>query len=351
MARACSCDPGTMFFQVAELDENNKISLKCIRNAFIELDASEETEEALSRNDWQYIYDESEKKYYIIGEDALKMAKMFPGKVEIRRPMQDGVLNKGEEKKMMVLNDIVEKALGRSNDPLDTVTTCVSSQSVDGSSDSAFHKARLQGMFKRLNWNVNVIEEAHAVILAENPKMKEEDGNESPFSGLGLSFGSGRSNAVLCYKGKQILGMSVARGGDSIDKKVAEATDAPISHVISKKEKKLDFDNLDYDDDVIFALDTYYEDMIRFVFSHFSKKFKEVKSEFPGAVEIVIAGGTSMPKGFVGKVERVINDMKLPFDVKEVRRAKDPRNCVAVGCLNMLLYHKKDKRRQETKKS
>lgn len=340
MARACSCDPGTMFLQVAEKDKEGKIVTKCIRNAFIELDASEETEEALSRNDWQYVYDEKDKKYYVIGEDALKMAKMFPGQVEIRRPMQDGVLNKGENKKMMILNNMVEKALGISKYELDTVTTCVSSPSVDGSGDSSFHKARLQGMFKRLGWKVNVIEEGHAVILAENPKMEEEDGEISPFSGLGISLGAGRVNAVLAYKGKQILGMSCARSGDYIDKKVCEATDSPMSHVISKKEKKLDFNNLDYNDDVIFALDTYYEDMIKYVFSHFAKKFKEVQSEFPGSVEIVIAGGTSTPKGFIEKVSSVIQEMQLPFKIKEIRRAKDPRNCVAIGCLQHAIISK-----------
>lgn len=352
MARAIGVDPGTMFFQTAEIKGSDEVAFQEIRNAFIELDVTEESSEALTQNNWKYIHDESEGKYYVLGEDALKMAKMFPGKLELRRPMKDGVLNKGEGKKMIVLSDIIERSLGKPTDELDIVTTCVSSPSVDGSSDSSYHRSRLQGMFSNAGWDVKVIEEAHAVILSENPTMQEEDGSEAKYSGMGISFGAGRVNCVLAYKGKSIIGMSAARSGDWIDTKVAEATDAPISQIIGAKEKKLDFNDLDYEDDVIMALDVYYGEMIKFIFSHFAAKFKEVKSEFPGSIEIVVAGGTSMPKGFIQKIEQVISTLKLPFEIKEIRRAKDPRTCVARGCMThaIVSQRKKAKELEEEKK-
>ena len=95
-SRAVSCDCGTMFFQVAENDADGNLNLKEIRNAFVELEASEDIEQVLEQNDWQYISDG--KHYYVLGEDSIRVARMFPGKVELRRPMQGGVLNKGEEK-------------------------------------------------------------------------------------------------------------------------------------------------------------------------------------------------------------------------------------------------------------
>ena len=346
MGRAIGCDPGTMFFQTAEIKGDSEIAFQEIRNAFIELDVTEEASEALSQNNWKYIHDEAEGKYYVLGEDALKMAKMFPGKLELRRPMKDGVLNKGEGKKMLVLSDIIERSLGKPTDELDIVTTCVSSPSVDGSSDSAFHRSRLQGMFSNAGWDVKVIEEAHAVILSENPTMQEEDGSEAKYSGMGISFGAGRVNCVLAYKGKAIIGMSAARSGDWIDNKVAEATDAPISQIIGAKEKRLDFNNLDFEDDVIIALDVYYGEMIKFIFNNFAAKFKEVKSEFPGDIEIVVAGGTSMPKGFIQKIEQVISGLNLPFEIKEIRRAKDPRTCVARGCMTHAIISQRRKAKE-----
>lgn len=352
MSRAIGCDVGTMFFQTAEIKSNDEISYQTVRNAFIELEASEETEEALSNNNWQYIYDESEKKYYVIGEDSLKMAKMFPGKVELRRPLKDGVLNKGEDKKMIVLANMVERSLGNSSSELDFVTTCVSSKSLDSSSDSSFHRNRLQGIFSSAGWNnVNVIEEGHAVVLSENPTMIEEDGTVSKYSGLGISMGAGRCNFVLSYKGKQIIGGSVAVSGDWIDQKVSEATDSPLSQVIGVKEKKLDFNKIDPNDDIIFALDVYYGEMLKKVFNLFAKEFKEVRSEFPGAIEIVVAGGTSSVPGMIEKIENIVKGLDLPFKIKEIRRASDPRNAVVRGCLTHAIISQRRKMKELEKEN
>lgn len=332
--RATGIDVGTMFFQVAEEGEGGMEILRT-RNAFVELEVSEDIEEILGRNDWQYVKDGG--KFFVIGEDSLRVANMFPGKVELRRPLADGVLNKGEEKKMLVLNELIKSAIGTAPSNKSVVCTCVSSDSADGSPDSAFHKARLMGMFKNLGWNVKVIEEGHAVILSERPVLNEPDGTESPFSGIGISFGAGRVNCVLAYKGLQVVGMSAARCGDWIDAKVAEATGEPLSQITKKKETKLNFDDIDYDDDVIFALDAYYGEMIRFVFKNFASKFQEVKSQFEAPLEVVLAGGTSTPQGFCKKVEEVIRELELPFEIKSVKLATEPRDAVVKGCLTQAI--------------
>lgn len=341
--RAVSADVGTMFFQTAE-EIDGTLEINRIRNAFVELDASvdEDTEDILKRNGWQYIKDGG--KYYVIGEDSLKVANMFPGKVTLRRPLKDGVLNKGEEKNMLVLSKLIESSIGRSPGGNSIVCTCISSESADGSSDSKFHKARLMGIFKNLGWDVKVIEEALAVVLAEKPIMNEAEG-DAPYSGIGMSFGAGRVNCVLAYKGLQILGMSAARSGDWIDAKVHEATDVPLSQITKKKETKLDFDNIDYNDDVIFALDTYYGEMIRFVFKKFAEKFAEVKSQFEAPLEIVVAGGTSTPRGFCKKIQEVVSELNLPFEVKDVRQGSDPRDSVVKGLLTQAIIAKRKKDR------
>jgi len=341
MSKAIGADCGTMFFQVAENEENGDIKIKTTRNAFVELAESsdDDIEDVLKRNKWQYVQDGN--KYYVIGEDSLRVAKMFPGRVELRRPMQDGVLNKGEDKKLLVLGELIESSIGKAPDNKSVVCICISSDSVDDSMDSTFHKARLTGLFKRLDWNIKIIEEGLAVVLSERPTIIEEDGSESPYSGVGLSFGAGRTNCVLAYKGLKVIGMSCARSGDWVDQKVSEQTDTPVSQVISKKEKQLDFSNLDYEDDVIFALDAYYGAMIEFVFSHFAKKFAAVKSQFDAPLDIIVAGGTSMPKGFCKKLEEVIKRMDLPFKIKEIKHSADPRNSVVKGCLTQASITKK----------
>ena len=95
---------------------------------------------------------------------------------------------------------------------------------------------------------------------------------------------------------------------------------------------------MDSDDDVVFALDAYYTTMIEHVFSIFSRKFEQIKGEFTDApLDIVVAGGTAMPKGFCTKIAEVVKGMKLPFAIKDIRMASDPRNAVVIGCLRQAI--------------
>jgi len=337
-SRAVACDPGTMFFQVAEL-VNGQVVVKNTRNAFVELPKTDDVEEALKSNNWQYI--RNGDNYYVVGDDCIKVANIFPGKVEVRRPMADGVLNKNEDKKLVVLAEIIKASIGQAPDSNSWVCTCVSSDSIDGSADSTFHKNRLTAFFTRLGWKVKILEEAHAVVLSERPTIIEEDGTVVPYSGIGVSFGAGRVNCLLAYKGLPVIGMSVARSGDWVDKQVCEQTGVAISQIISAKEKKLDFNNLDDNDDVIFALNAYYDSMIEYVFKNFGKKFQEVKSQFNQPLDIVIAGGTSMPKGFCEKLEKIVRGLQLPFQIKEVKHAKSPRNAVVEGLLTQAILTQK----------
>ena len=347
-SRVVGIDAGTMFFQTAEQNEKKEIVLTEMRNSFVELEASDDIEQILSQNDWQYISDGNH--YFVMGEDSMIVARMFPGKVELRRPMQGGVLNKGEDKKMLVMAKMIESSIGQAPDETSLVCTCISSDPVDGAADNTFHKARLEGMFKRLGWNVKFIEEGHAVVLSEKPVIVEANGKKVPFSGIGMSFGAGKVNCVLSYRGLPVVGMSAARSGDWIDKQVSEQTGVPLAQVTNIKEAKLDFNDIDYDDDVIFALNAYYKNMIEYVFKNFAKKFSQVKSEFEAPLDIVIAGGTSMPKGFVKKVESVVANFDLPFKSKNVVQSKDPRNAVVKGLLTQAIISQKRLKSKEIDK-
>jgi hypothetical protein len=333
MGRCIGFDPGTAFFQIAEQGDDSNINLKSIRNSFVELQGfgdSGDIEQILKQNNWQYVSDD--KCYFVVGEDSVKVAQLFP-EIEIRRPMQDGVLNKGENKKMLVIASMIENAIGRAKDDDSVVCFCVSSPVIDSGIDNVFHKSRLEGMIRRLGFETKCIDEAMAIILSERPSIISDEGKEIPYSGMAISWGAGRTNVVLAYRGLQILGMSCNRGGDYIDQKVSEQTDTPISQVISVKEKKLDFNNIQYDNDIIFALDAYYTNMLEYVFKNFAKKFSTVKSQFEAPLPIVMAGGTSMPPGFKDKVAQIINSIDLPFKIKDIIHSKDPRNSVVKGCL------------------
>ena len=351
MNKIFGIDPGTANFQSAQSKDDGSIEYKKIRNCFITLDATPETEEALTSNDWMYIKDEKENKYYILGDDAIKTSRMF--NIQMQRPMKDGCLNSNEPKNQLIISEIIEKMIDKADpEGVNMISTCVSAQNLDKNIDSTYHKMRLQSLMSRLNYQVNVIEEGLAIILSENPVMEDpETGVLNSYSGISVSLGGGMANVCLAFKGKTIDSFSINRGGDYIDEQVSKATGVSIPKVISIKEKLLDLDNIDYNNDVLFALDAYYSELIKYIFNHFNNRFKSVKSEFPGPLEVILAGGGCC-KGFANKVEKVIKEMSLPFEIKSVREAKDVANSVCKGLLihATVAAKKKIKEQEELKK-
>ena len=209
-SKVYGADVGTMFFQTATKGNEDKLVIKTTRNAFVEVADIDDIEDTLRQNGWQYIRDGD--RYFVIGEDSIRVAKMFPGQVELRRPLQDGVLNKNEDKKMLILAELIESSIGQASGPNDVVCTCVSSEAVDEATTSTFHKARLEAMFSRLGYNVVVIEEGLAVIFAENPTI-EEDSKTFNFSGIGISC---LSPETKIYTDKGIVKMEDVAIGDKV---------------------------------------------------------------------------------------------------------------------------------------
>ena len=58
-----------------------------------------------------------------------------------------------------------------------------------------------------------------------------------------------------------------------------------------------------------------------------------VDIELDDPIPIVVSGGTSLPEGFVTLFKQVIMKNELPFEVSEIRRAKNPLSAVANGLL------------------
>jgi hypothetical protein len=79
---------------------------------------------------------------------------------------------------------------------------------------------------------------------------------------------------------------------------------------------------------------------------------QEVKSDFNKPLDIVLAGGTSMPSGFDKKVDSIVRSFDLPFKINSVRKSKDPRNSVVTGLLTQAeIVRRKLEKGQITKDS
>jgi len=85
---------------------------------------------------------------------------------------------------------------------------------------------------------------------------------------------------------------------------------------------------------VLEALFYYHKALIEYTVKRIIKEFDDkVDIEIDDEIPIVISGGTSLPEGFVELFKSVISTYELPFEVSEIRKAKNPLTSVASGLL------------------
>jgi len=80
--------------------------------------------------------------------------------------------------------------------------------------------------------------------------------------------------------------------------------------------------------------------MIEKTVNEIKKELENLKVKIEDPVEIVVAGGTSIPEGFDTLFEKVIREANLPIPIGVVRRVLDPQKSVARGALIAAENHK-----------
>jgi len=312
-------DVGTMNIVCAEM-EGDEVVFVQQRNAFLELDYSDLTKMMLDNANVQYVI--KDNKIYVLGDDAMKFATVF--RKSTRRPMKSGILSPEEKEAIPIIKLIIEKVLG--SPKYDNEIVCLSSPAnpIDADIETTYHRKTMEALVKKMDYKPFTIDEGLAVIYSELA--------DHNFTGIGISFGAGLTNITAAYFAAPIVSFSIARGGDWIDENAAKATGTPKEQVCAIKESKFE---LKYEVElgsVEGALAIYYDNLITYVVENLRRKLAEVSPpqvEFP----IVLAGGTSKPKGFKEAFEEKISQVGLPVEVSKIRTAKDPLFCVARGCL------------------
>ncbi|MCR4318372.1 MAG: hypothetical protein NUW37_18675 [Planctomycetes bacterium] len=342
MAKAI--DIGTCFIVGAEY-KGEKESFVSERDAFFSMPNEDLQLEMLTKSGAFYV--QKGDMIYVVGDDALKYSMLTGDVSNYRRPMAAGVLNPNEEEAIDMIRVMIEGVIGKASYKGEVCAATIPANPVDASFNTTFHERVLTQFLEELGYEVRAINEALCIIYAENPTV-EVDGAVLPFTGIGISFGGGMVNLVAAWRGKQLLAFSAGRSGDWIDAQVATVVNKPVSKCISVKEKKLDLNNIDPRDKdfkTLQALDIYYNDLIEYVLKHFQKEFKKTEAAIDEPIEIVVGGGTASIPGFVDKFKRVLSKTDLPFDVKNVRLAKDPFKCVAQGALIAAISQEKKKKK------
>lgn len=316
-------DFGTMHMCCARSDRDD---VKVIRNMFLKLDSDDIQISELS--DISYV-ESDDNELFIIGEDALRFGNIF-GK-EVSRPMERGLISPKEIAAIDVLTLMIKDLIGDVKNKEAWCSFSVPAQAIDEGRSVTYHENVFARILKSLGVNYSAVNEAMAIIYSECAKEK--------FSGIALSFGAGMCNCVISYLGVPALTFSTARSGDWIDRETADSLGMVPNRVTSIKEKYMKFSGEvsiknKKTKRVLEALYYYHKALIEYTVKRIIKEFDEkVDIEIGDQIPIIISGGTSLPEGFVEMFKDVISGYELPFEVSEIRRAKNPLTAVANGLL------------------
>lgn len=322
---AIGLDVGTMTLVCAK---DNTKDIRVTRNVFLKVDPDEIDISSLSNI--SYVISSDKKELFIVGDDAFQFANIFSK--EVSRPMQSGLISPKEASAIEVLALILQDLIGDIKHTDAYCSYSVPAEAIDEGRSVIYHEKVFGRILSSIGVNHTPVNEGMAVIYSEC--IKEE------FSGVALSFGAGLCNVAISFKGVEALTFSTPRSGDWIDHNVAESLGMIVNRVTNVKEKNLDLqkgfssENNKKVKRVLEALEYYYKSLVTYTIKKIIKEFDEkVQIEIDGKIPVIISGGTSLPNGFLELFKETLNMYDVPFNISEIRRAKNPLTAVANGLL------------------
>jgi len=271
-------------------------------------------------------YIEHDDEILIVGDAALETANIF-GK-EARRPLLAGMVSASEIDSLEVLGILIAHILGDPKVENEVCVFSVPASPVDQADrDIIYHRGVVTRIIEECGYRAIPSNEAMAVVYSETA----DDG----FSGLAISMGSGMCNIALAVNTIEGLSFSVARGGDYIDAGAARSVGATQARICSIKEAGIDLNNPKNREQE--AITFYYRELVSYLLDQISQEFKKIQGQFtlPRPIPLVIGGGTSMADGLMALFGDVFEKKRkrFPFEISEIRSAKEPLNVVAYGLL------------------
>ena len=316
-------DCGTMHLVCARSDSPD---IKVTRNVFLPVEKEDVNMTHLSSINY---VEGSEGEIFIIGSDAFEFANLFGQ--EVSRPMERGLISSSEFDAVDVLTLMIKDLIGPTKNREVYCSYSIPAEPIDEDRTITYHERVFARILNRIGVNYTSVNEAMAIIYSECAKEH--------FSGIGISFGAGMANVAISYKGIEAHKFSTARAGDWIDKQVSKSVGMIPNRVTNLKEKYM---KLKGDVEiknkktrrVLEALYDYHVSLIEYTVKRIIKEFEErVDMEVDEEIPVIVSGGTSLPDGFVNLFKSIITNYELPFEISEVRRARNPLTAVANGLL------------------
>jgi len=320
-------DIGTSFLVSGRFQNDGKIHFKQLRDCFLELTPKSPVNKKFMKkglDDRKAPYIEKDGNFYVLGEDAFLMAN--ERHVNTRRPMHRGVLSPQESEAMPILKELIRRLVGDPKEENEKLIFSVPGKPIDAEFDQLFHQDILRSFIKSLGYDAQPMNEAEALAYSE----LLEDG----LTGVAMSCGAGMMNVAVLSAGDPVVQFSTAKSGDWVDKQASLATNMTHSIVQQEKESpEFDLLNPDPTNQIHQAISVYYGNLIVYTLEQIAYDLAKSPSlpKFKDPIPLIIGGGTSLPKGFIGKFKQALEAVNMPVEIKEVRHASDPLNAVANG--------------------
>ncbi len=314
-------DVGTANLAAAVQNDEGGITVNVERNAFLDIPSDVYSKNMLTKLKVPYVVHNG--KLVVIGEAAFELANVF-GR-ETRRPMADGLVSPSEQDALPMMKMIIQKILGEPSQPGENCYFSVPAESLDVDNNVVYHEGLFESLINKLGYKARAINEGHAVVFSELA--------DSEFTGIGLSFGGGMANACIAYKSIPCLSFSVARGGDWIDKNVANVLGVPRSKATSMKERGIDIRDPQSREEEAVAI--YYRSLITYVLENIKARFESGQNmpNFSEPIDIACAGGTSMVGGFIEVFREEFAKIDFPIPIGRIFRSEEALTSVSKGCL------------------
>ena len=323
-------DAGTYNMICCFRNENKDFIYKREVNAFIEVSLEKPfVFNMMKKAGVPLIQREDANIAYALGEAAVNMAYTLD--CTLKRPMKDGCVNPQEKDAFQIMSIMIHSLLPDIKE--DTVLYyTVPANAINEETDADYHAKVLEAIFKAYTSpeghkiDARPINEGMALVYAET--------EEKMFTGLGVSCGSGMVNVAFGLFGIEVFSFSIANSGDWIDRQVAKATGESIAF-INKEKTKIDL-NKEPETLVERAIKTQYEIMIQKTVAGIKDgltSHQDKKTRLDKPLDIIVAGGTSSPPGFVELFGTILKQAELPIEIGEIIRPKEPLLSVAKGAL------------------
>jgi hypothetical protein len=325
-------DVGTMNLVSARSTSQGEKTSR-VRDAFLNLDPHKH-KRMLQMSNTPFFERDGGEELIVVGDAVLEFASMLDR--EPRRPLSDGLISSSEVDSLEILGVLIKSVLG---DPVEEDEVCyfsVPSAPVDADRDVIYHTRAFERIISECGYLAYPSNEAIAIIYS--------DAVDDGFSGIGISFGSGMVNVGLAVKALSGMTFSIARGGDWIDRGVANSIGESQAQVCSVKERGINLLNPKEGDDRHYrireALEFYYRELIDSALKEVATQFREnCKLDLKEPIPLIVSGGTSLAGGFMDLFQQVFKKhrRRFPIELSEIRHAVDPLNAVAYGLLTQAL--------------